>query len=212
MTGSSQQNPGSGQPEVDWVAHWIDKFGSKEAIETETPQEQMIERVLSPFQVKAIYVDPRTKDVSHYIEYLGLESEPMDYDDLKPHIAEAVSSAYTIPKDLRGVLEEYRAWDDLAKARHHVCGWGLPIGALARELILEHVLASRPALTIDDIAVRVDWLVTRATYEFDLGHKIIHRLHGQLQRDFSAVCATPGPDRTPVVRARIFRCFWGGGK
>lgn len=210
MTGASQENSGSRQPNVDWSAHWIDKFGSVEAVEAETPREQMIERALASFEVKAVYVDPRTKEESHFIEYRGLEGEPMSYDDLEPHIVEAVSSAYPISTDLRGALEEYEAWDDLAKARHHVCGWGLPVGALARELILEHVLNSRPAVTVDDIAIRVDWLVSRATYEFDLGHDLINRLHDQLQRDFSTVSAALRRNGKPAMRAGLLRWFQGG--
>ena len=212
MTGAFHKTSGAKQSKRDRAEHWIGKFGSREAIESDTPRETMIEQALAPYAVKAIYVDPQTKEVSHYIEYRGLETEPMTFEDLEPHIVEAVSRAYPIPPDLRGVLQEHKEWDELGQARHCVCGWGLPVGALARELILENALHSRPSVTTDDIKVRVGWLVSRATYEFDLGHDIIHRLHGQLERDFSAVCASPGRDRAPAQRAGLLGRLRGGGQ
>lgn len=64
----------------------------------------MLERALRPFERKALHTDPRTKEVSTYIEYRGLETEPMEVTDLPNHIVEAVSKAYPVPPSLRGVL------------------------------------------------------------------------------------------------------------
>ncbi len=92
------------------------------------------------------------------------------------------------------MLQERQAWDDLGAAREKVLGWQLGTGALARELVLEEILSTRPAVTLDDIAARVDWWHSRVNYDFDLGREFHDRMHKRLQDDFALVAGMHAED------------------
>jgi hypothetical protein len=197
---AAPENDPNGDKTVDWAELSLEKFGSVEAIEQTTPEEDALERALRPFERKALYTDPVTKTVSAYIEYRGMDTEPMQFSELPEFIIAAVSSAYAVPGSLRGVLREYMRWDELGIARHHVCGWVMPLGVIARQLILEEILYVRPAATLDDVSARVEWWKNRATYEFDLGSEIHIRLSQRLQDDLAAI-GQAYPDRAGGVGA-----------
>jgi hypothetical protein len=194
MNAAPEKAPIGGR-KVDWAKLALEQFGSIEAIEQTTPEEDALELALRPFERKALHTDPITKEVSTWIEYRGLESEPTQFTELPAPIVAAVAGAYAVPGSLRGVLREHLRWHELGVARYQVCGWEMPVGVVVRELILEEILFVRPATTLDDVAARVEWWENRATYEYDLGSEIHVRLSERLQADLAAIaqaCPNPG--------------------
>ncbi len=179
---------------VDWKTYYLSKFGSAEAIEMETEQERSLELALEPWKVTKECVDPNTNETYNLVSYRKLENDPYRYEDLDPDIVQAVSQAYPVPADLRGVLKERQAWDDLGAARWHVLEWVMMPCVRARELVLEEILSTRPAATLDDIAARIDWWHSRATDDFHPGNDFHNRIHKRLQLDFAAVAGLTADD------------------
>ncbi|BCB18650.1 hypothetical protein [Bosea sp. ANAM02] len=191
MTDSPQQSDDFDPHETDWEEHYLEQFGSKAAIEAETEHEMLIDQALARWKSVTKRIDPRTKEEIRLITYHGLETYPGSFADLKPHIIDAVSAAYPIPVELRGVLQEYQDWQDLRAARYQVCGWEMSQGVGARELILEDILSNRPGKTLDDIAVRATWWHSQCTEDFDVGNETHDQLHERILADIAELSAAP---------------------
>ncbi len=119
----------------DYEAHWLNKFGSVEAIEKQTEQEAKLDLALKPWEVVTERIDPATEQSYRLYSYRGFTSDPLFYEDLTPEVIQAVSEAYPIPNTLRAVLQERQAWDDLGAARENVL---VAVGnrSAGRELVL----------------------------------------------------------------------------
>ncbi|RYF31444.1 MAG: hypothetical protein EOO23_02555 [Comamonadaceae bacterium] len=206
MTNAPPNSDDSDPDVTDWEEHYLEQFGSQDAIELETERELLIDQALAPWKTVTKRIDPRTKEEIRLISYQGLETSPSTFAELKPHIIDAVSAAYPIPGQLRDVLQEHQDWQDLRGARYHVCGWEMWQGVGARELILEDVLSNRPGITLDDVAARAKWWHSRCTYDFDLGNEIHDQLLERILADIAEVSAArPAAHVSTGVLSRWFK-------
>ena len=76
-----------------------------------------------------------------------------------PRVMEALHVAIPFPDDLAGIWAEHCKWQRLAHERESANRhYQMPIHILARIAALEHLLDTRPAVTINDRRARMAWL------------------------------------------------------
>jgi DNA-binding transcriptional regulator YiaG len=138
-------------------AQLLKEYGSEEAIFEETEREKLLSAAVDHLKEWKEYVDEATGEVHRYAS--GIEG----YDcfsksaDIAPSILEAVASAYPVPDDLTGVLEEYRYWDKLYVDRQlfePVEHWPW---VEVRVRLLENILDTRPVQSWQDMQARMEW-------------------------------------------------------
>lgn len=128
------------------------QYGSEEAVFASTPWEQALASACDRFVVRRLTTGWPIGSL------LGWES----YSPGPPllPVAEAVSRAYSLPSSVRAAFDEHAYWEELAndrEARGLGCGDQAP-EVVARVRIVEQLLNTKPAATIDDLRARGEWL------------------------------------------------------
>ena len=97
-----------------------------------------------------------------------------------------MSSAYPLPDNLHGVLEEWREWRRLEETRALFCDpgeWVHYIEVQARIAVLEDLLNSRPVATWEDMDARMHWWTVHIDREYAPTPDEERLLHARISAD-----------------------------
>ena len=128
------------------------EYGSEEAVFASTPWEVALERACARFVVRKPTTGWRIGSLWGWDIFCP--------GDPAPEIVEAVSQAYPLPASVQDAWSEFRAWDKLGRDREaHSCGAGDPAPWVrARGDLIERLVNTMPATSLDDIRARLSWM------------------------------------------------------
>lgn len=132
------------------------RYGSEEAIFEDTERERLLSEAVNHLKDwhQSVSADG---EAYRYVSGLAGCTSFYDVERVPKAVITAVSRAYSIPSDLRGILTEYQEWGELYHARYlfavvdHWC-W-----VDARIAVLEKILDTRPVQNWQDMRARMDW-------------------------------------------------------
>lgn len=141
-------------------AELLKQHSTIKAVFDPTPWEIALETAIAPFVLEWGEFTDISETVRRYarkIDSIDREFTPLK--DMAPPVVEAVENAYPLPDTLAEALDEVRAWDRLRKDREVFIGgeWHHPTEVEARISVIENILETRPAASLEDMQARFDW-------------------------------------------------------
>lgn len=133
----------------------LDEYGTEEAVFEPGPWERALEQACERFTVR---LETTGWPIGSLWGWNGSSvKEPA------PEIVAAVEAAYPMPASVREAWVEFMFWDKLGRdreARGTGCGDRSPPVAL-REQLIERLLDTMPALSLNDLRARMSWMEWR---------------------------------------------------
>lgn len=135
------------------------EYGSEEAVFASGPWEQALEDACERFVVRKETTGWRIGSLWGW--------DAFSFEDPAQEIVDAVETAYPMPMNVRQAWAEFMFWDKLGRDREaRGSGWGDPSPPVAvRSRLVERLLDTMPAETLNDLRARLSWMDWRNDLE-----------------------------------------------
>ncbi|PYE98929.1 hypothetical protein C8J35_103530 [Rhizobium sp. PP-F2F-G38] len=180
------------------------RYGSEPAVFDASEREALLSEAVSPFATWDTYTDNWGRCLRFSIALDGARFEFWsDLPNLSARVRSAVETAYPMPSNLSGVLEEWRYWRALEADREFfVDEWQHNTEVNARIAIIEQALNHRPVKTWDDMQARLDWWEHELQRDFSPSAEEERRLKKRIEEDFNilrAMAENPAMTADPMT-------------
>lgn len=134
----------------------LKEYGSEEAVFAETHWEALLSSAVDHLKEWKAGRDVSGEPWSYVSKLDGVGSF-YRFEQLTPSILDAIKSAIAVPSNLVGLLDEYKHWDNLYVTRYLFGGGEHELWVQARQVLLDHLLDTKPVQTWQDMQARLDW-------------------------------------------------------
>ena len=158
------------------------EYGTEEAVWQPCAREQALEEACRPVITRKPILNGETDTL------MGWDGGGIDR--MPPEVRAAVARAFPEPPTTREAWDEFSYWE---KRSDDLCAFDdrvdLPICVRARKTVLEHLLDTLPALSMNDLRARMAWMVHLNEQEWMRGNPEERRLLDQLVVDIERMGA-----------------------